>query len=76
MKSSEQENKTAEQWAQIKADMKAFLKTQSKNEIIRIVFSQLELYLEQREANKVLLERLKQYETTEIPVSDDVNLQP
>lgn len=67
MKSSDlQEQKLIEQRKmQVAKDMRALLKTMSKNELIRTVFEQTNAYLEQLQINKELSARLLKYEKPE-----------
>ena len=56
MKLSEQQPSAEElkEFAQIRANMKAFLKQQSKNDLIKMIFEQLDLYIELRQELKAL----------------------
>ncbi len=57
MKLSDQEIDDAKEFAQISANMKAFLKQQSKNDLIRMVFELLDLYIQLRREFKALEEQ-------------------
>lgn len=57
---------------ELRRDMKSFLKQKSKNELINIVFQQVDLYNDQRQALKQLaaeLEELKNQSNTK-PTDD------
>lgn len=56
--SNEQEQIAAAQWAQQRANMKAYLKSQSKNQLIQIVFEQLDLFIQERQKVKELTAQL------------------
>lgn len=45
---------------ELRRNMKTFLKQKSKNELINIVFQQVDLYNDQRQALKQLAEELEQ----------------
>lgn len=57
MRLSENDQKEAAEFSQIRADMKAFLKQQSKNDLIKMIFEQLDLYVELRREFKALKEQ-------------------
>jgi hypothetical protein len=65
--SKEQQREEAKM-SQIKADMKAYLKTQNKNALIRHIFEQLDMYYDLRDLSRHLNEEneqlKKQLETT------------
>lgn len=51
---TKEEKKEQHDLAEVRANMKAYLKTLSKNELVRTVFEQLDLYLMERHARKLL----------------------
>jgi hypothetical protein len=56
MKLTDQDEKDLKEFAEIRANMKAFLKQQSKNELIKMIFEQLDLYIQLRREFKALQE--------------------
>jgi len=66
MKSSSSEAELAQaQWAQMRANLKAYLKGLGKNQIIQVVFEQLDLYLVERDKVKQLEAKLSVIEGTQ-----------
>lgn len=60
MQSSSSEEQLAQaQWSQMRANLKAYLKGLNKNQIIQVVFEQLDLYLVEREKVKQLMAQLE-----------------
>ena len=61
MKLSEEKQLEADQkeFAQIRSNMRAYLKQQSKNDLIKLIFEQLDLYIELRKELKELKQSLE-----------------
>lgn len=58
--SSELTDAEKKEFTQVRADMKAFLKQQNKNDLIKMIFEQLDLYVELRREFKALQEQKEQ----------------